>query len=387
MQSAESSSTFKLRQQSLENFDHVHGRSIVENAEFKIGKSFEENEKRSASLKVLPRGFKEFQMWGEVRASSKKIEEASALLQLNQTRFDRASHYLDFWHLTQKQKLLTQKLELAKNALEIYRIATRGGVADTKDVLRAQQEYEIAKMNLESQKDQQDLVWEKMRLVDESLSSTQMIPEKLSEVTQITQLIRSFQSEVDNLGDQSLQAHKARIARMKAQNSQMDIDMEISKRQKTIESLELKMTEDRREKVYSVELGFNLPGFSQDPGVQEKRRKIIETEIDAHSVEKDFIIQSRLMVMNLKQSLKKLENLVASSTDEQRKKLRRISRKQDPLFQLTLEKEYLDSQVTQQDQIYLTLQNYFLAYNHFEKFIEKVPDNLWQKSADTGKAL
>lgn len=376
VRTAESSSSYRLRALTDETGSDEERRNLIENIELRYGKSFETEEKRTTSLKISPRGVHEFQKWGDVRNQAASLRKLAKDHHLNQSRFDRTKDYLDFWHQSEKMKLFDKKLDLAEKTFQITKIGLRGGVTNSKDLLQAQQEVSLNRLAVEDQKDHLLLSWQKIKLSNTSLPEAPQSPQTLRDLPNLLNHLKTFaDSQTDSSNDKE-NANQVALLRLKSDLLKSEVDLSLASKTKMIQSFEVKLSEDRREKVYSVEMGFNLPGFSDDPEIQEKRRKIIDSEIDTQSASSSYQIQKKVLLVGLKQSIRKLELIEKTTISEQ--KLRGIMRQQDPLLEIRFQKSQLDSESDKIDKKYSALLNYFTYLHHTDGFISTIPSGLWE---------
>lgn len=381
LKSAWNSQSVLLRQKNLESFGDTSFRNPIENVELTLGKTYNTSDKREAALKISPRGFVEYSTWSKLDRQSAELEKMAFDQQLSSALFERYMMLTEYLALWEKQRLAKLLLELSQREFAMIRASSRASVAEAKDLMKANEELDNSRTVFDQASLNVTFAWKKLKALDSRLEGDPLPPEGLPTALEFEKM--ATRALGDTKSFQSVDSAMVKYAQEKATQARNSWKMEQSSKTKLIDSFEVKLAEDRKDKVYSVEVSVNLPGFGSDYNSREKLRRLVDYDVEALGIEKNSRLTLETARENLLRSIQSYKELTSEKNQKVMDRMKALARKQDPMLNILLEKENLAKKSRNIDAATLIFQNYFSYLHSFDLLVQRPQVNFisanWQE--------
>lgn len=364
MNSAWRSKSIELREQNLNQYGETGFLNPIEGMQLKLSKDQSEDDDRQLALRIKPRGLTEFKLLRTLRGQSTRLEKMAYDQQLSEAMRDRYLTYVEFISAHEKRRVLQTLISIEKREVAMLATAARSALANAKDLVKGTDNVQLSEEKLAGLESQISLLLLKMKTFDKTLK---MDSDKISNLNYKSlptpvDLEKMIQKTVPlREAHQSDSSLLVKLQQEKAEQAKNAIFYEQARTEKFFDYFEIKVSEDRKERVYGFEVGLNIPGFSSGGyDLREKSRRLIEYDLEAQSAETEQNLLIASTKMSLKNSINLWKSFVANENPILQKRMKKLARSQDPLLAISLEKDELSKSLRQHEVGEEALKNYVL---------------------------
>ncbi len=327
-----------------------------------------QKESQKYGFRVYPKGFSEFQAYRSFLSaldSDEKSLQSEALSQALVKRYQLIARLALLKAKNQSAKDLSNLTERADRALAYKAQKDRNQL---KTYLHAKSD--LRKIALELAGIDRDLKTTEQELKGLSLTGAQSMDlSDLVSPAEIGERISGF--------DEKKLSRSAERAQLAYNRSVSALSYDLAQENKWLNHLELSVKDDRREKFYSLEVGFKLPFLSApDLGSLDKRARLARAKADS-SLSAEMANQVLFAsVAELRSLLTLYQILKEKQSQSDPTALKRASdmvAKQDPLLAVELQRGWFES-FEQMAQIECQIRNLYIRYLHETSVLTREPE-------------
>lgn len=362
LNSAWLSKSVELRTQNLREYGLHEIINPIEGIQVKLAKTQTEDDEKQIAFRIKPRGLTEYKILGTLQRQTTRLEKIAYDQQISSSLLERYLTYIELTSSIEKRKTLTQLLVLSKRELAMVSATTRSSVTGTKELLNANEELQLVQEKIAEVDSRIALVLLKIKMLDSrfNVEPTQIQNFTSASLPTVNEL-ENMLAKTDSLREQytSTTPLSVQIQRERAEQAKNSISYDRARAEKLFDYFEMKVSQDKRERVYGFEIGFNIPGFSSSSyDDREKSRRLVEYDLDAMSAEKEHQIALHVTTLSLKKSIALWKSLNSSDDSVLQQRIRKLARRQDPMLAVSLEKDEFSKRIRRQEVAEETLKHY-----------------------------
>lgn len=350
----------KSSEQSVEMVTQVDSLNPIEKADIRLDRGQIDQQDIKIGLRVYPRGYseihsgREFQRALEQNAKNARNEALSKLLV---SRYDLLARTA---FLREKKQISSDLAAVAQTASQALAFAARKNRTELKSYLKTKADLEkISVKAADVDRDYAILQADLARIAQASAESFDL--DDLVGMEDIRQRLNPLQKRELNL------SLSAQIAQQELAVAQAENRYNRAKDEKWLEHVELSMKEDKKEKVYGVEVAINLPfvGASDLSRVSKQARELREQvkAIEASEASEQVLQGTLLELKTLLDLHRRLSETQKKMGPEQMRKASQSIAPQDPILAVELRKAWFEAREQILDLEY-RIRSLFITYLH-----------------------
>ncbi len=357
----------------------VQSQSInpIEKAELKFDRGELNKNDVKYGLRVYPRGYTEHKTtrrYQEAIEKNEKSAQGEALSKLLASRYDLLSRIV---LLKEKKKISDELTNVSRKASKALSYAAQKDRAELKSYLKTKADLEKVDVKIaDVERDYKNLQTELKELSFGNVENFET-----SDVNEMDDIRKHLETSLSKQDSPTL---STKVAEFDLQKLRAGMDYERAKDDKWFDHIEVSMKDDQKEKVYGVEVSFNLP-FAGAPDLSRidkesrelrEKAKVLET-LQTSGREYKNALAELTTLLDLHKSLKASQ---AKMNISQMKKASAAISSQDPLLSLELQKSWYESREHILD-VEFRIRSLYILFLHESSTLADAPDvNYFSKS-------
>ncbi len=345
--------------------------NLLDKADIRFDRGELNQEDIKFGLRLYPKGYTELKTTMHFQRALEKNEltaHASALSQLLASRYNLLARIA---LMKEKKEISTELSNVSRKTGKMLSYTAQRDRAEIRSFLK--NKADLDKINL------------KIADVDRDYKNLQAELKELSLGTVETFDLSDFASMDDLKARLEKAASETPTVTLSAQAAQIDLEksraamaFERAKDEKWFEHVEVSMKDDKKEKIYGVELAFNLP-FASAPNLSRidkeardlrEKAKLIDTIKSSDRELKNGLIELKIL-LQVHQTLREAQ---ARMNPEQMRKASRAIAPQDPLLAIELQRGWFEGREQILD-LEFRIRTLFILFLHESSTIANQPES------------
>ncbi len=328
-------------------------------------------------FRMYPKGYSEHVATSSYQRSMQRTEETARLEALSKILVSRYSLIALVALLREKKEISSQLSAVGRKAGRALSYASQKNRTEIKSYLKNR--ADLGKIEIKTadvERDYSNLQNEWKEVSSDSLENLD-----LSDLADMSDLRKKVEMLKDPGGERTL---SGRVFEMDLQKNQAGLDLDQAQKSKWLEHIEVSVKDDKKEKVYGVEVAINLPFFSTpdlsriDKEAKQRRERAQVADmlqVSQRGLKNTFAELKTLLALH--QSMQEGQ---ARMSPEQMRKASNAIAAQDPMLALELQRSWFESREAILD-LEFRIRILFLNYLHETSAIASSPEaNVFSKS-------